>query len=169
MGKKFERGDFLKKDTKKGSFMIYEGNNISDTSYKKMTVICYYDPESFQMGPIGYEPRPKLEIGTKIHPCTMTLDTEEEDFWIKACTPNEKAAAIEVLKRHGLFWNEETLELVDIESGEVVRRVIIPDNKYYGEIIRPISEKFKELIKKWVISKLRPCYPTHTYDYYDDY
>ena len=169
MGKKFERGDFLKKDTKKGSFMIYEGNNISDTSYKKMTVICYYDPESFQMGPIGYEPRPKLEVGTKIHPCTITLDTEEEDFWIKACTPNEKAAAIEVLKRHGLFWNEETLELVDIESGEVVRRVIIPDDKYYGEIIRPISEKFKELIKKWVISKLRPCYPTHTYDYYDDY
>jgi hypothetical protein len=68
MGKKFKRGDFLRKDNKKGSFMIYEGNNLSDTSYKRMTVICYYDPEAFQMGPIGYEPKPKLEVATKLHP-----------------------------------------------------------------------------------------------------
>jgi hypothetical protein len=168
MGKKFKRGDFLRKDNKKGSFMIYEGNNLSDTSYKRMTVICYYDPEAFQMGPIGYEPKPKLEVATKLHPCSITVDTEEEDFWVKVCSPAEKQAAIDVLKKHGLFWNEETLELVDIESGEIVRKVIIPDNKYYGEIIRPISKKFKELIKKWVINKLRPSYQSYYDDYYDD-
>jgi hypothetical protein len=49
-----------------------------------------------------------------------------------------------------------------------VRKVIIPDNKYYGEIIRPISKKFKELIKKWVINKLRPSYQSYYDDYYDD-
>jgi hypothetical protein len=168
MGKKFERGEFLKKDTKKGSFMIYEGNNISESTYKRMTVICYYDPESFQMGPIGYESKPKLEIATKLAPCPTTVDTEEEDFWIKICTPKEKEEALEVLKKHGLFWNETTLELVDIESGEIIRRIIVPDNTYYGQIIKPISEKFKALLKKWVIKKLAPAYPNYNYDYYDD-
>lgn len=169
MGQKFERGDFLRKDNKKGSFMIYEGNNLSETNYKRMTVICFYDPEAFQMGPIGYESVPKLEVATKVSHCPTTIDTDEEDFWVKICTPNEKAAALEILKKHGLFWNEETLELVDIESGEVIKRVTVPDNKYYGEIIRPISEKFKEIIKKWVISKIKPYYnPNYNYDYYDD-
>jgi hypothetical protein len=167
MGQKFERGDFLRKDTKKGSFMIFEGNNVSDTSYKRLSLVCYYNPEEFQMGAIGYESKPKLEIATKLAPCPTTVDTDEEDFWIKKCSPNEKAAALEILKQHGLFWNEETLELVDIETGEVVRRVIVPDNKYYGQIIHPISEKFKELIKKWVISKLKPIY-NYNQNYYDD-
>ena len=171
MAQKFERGEFLRKDSKKGSFMIFEGNNLSDSSYKRLSLICYYDPECFQMGAIGYESKPKLEIATKAAPCTTTIDTEEEDFWVKRCSPNEKAAALEVLKQHGLYWNEETFELVDIETGEVVRRLIIPDNTYHGEIIKPISERFKELIKKWVISKLKPSYyhnPNYNYDYYDD-
>ena len=167
-GKKFERGEFLRKDTKKGSFMIFEGNNLSENAYKRLTLICFYDPEAFQMGPLGYEQKPQLEVGTKIAPCTTTIDTDEEDFWIKRCNDNEKAAAMEILKKHGLFWNEEACELIDLETGEVIRRIIVPDNTYYGQIIRPISEKFKALLKKWVISKLTPSY-SHYYDgdYYD--
>ena len=167
-GKKFERGEFLKKDNKKGSFMIYEGNNLSATSYRKMSLVCYYDPESFQMGSIGYENRPKLEVATKLTPCPTTIDTEEEDFWIKTCTPNEKTAAIEVLKKHGLYWDEDNFALIDINTGEIIRKLIIPDDTYYGQIIKPISKKFKELLKKWVISKLQPAYTNYNYDYFDD-
>ena len=169
--KRFNKGDFLRKDNKKGSFMIYEGNNISSTSYKRMTLVCFYDPEAFTMGPIGYENKPKLELSTSSKPCETTIDTEEEDFWIKKCSPLEREEAERILAKYGLIWNEDSLELIDIASGEVVKKIIVPDDTYYGQIIRPITEKFKELLHKWVFKKMKAEYSyssQYPYDYYDD-
>lgn len=168
--KKFNRGDFLRKNNKKGSFMIYEGNNLSDTAYKRMTLICIYDPEKYVMGSLGYEQKPTLEVGTRQKACIETIDTEEEDYWIKLCNDQEKAEAIEILKEYGYHWNEETLELVDIETGEVVRKVMIPDNTYHGQIIKPISQEFKEIIKTACTNKNKVVArysPSEDYDYYD--
>ena len=167
MGKRFERGEFLRKDTKKGSFMIYEGNNLSSSSYKMMSLVCFYDPEKYQMGPIGYETKPSLEVGTKLKPCATTIDTEEEDFWIKRCSENEKDEALRILAKHGLYWDEKDLALVDITSGEVIRKIVIPDDKYYGQIIRPKSNKFKELIKKCCVNKVKV--ETRYQGCYDEY
>lgn len=159
-GDRFERGDFLRKDSKKGSFMIYEGNNLSETTYKRMTVICFYDPDKMVMGAIGYENKPHLEIATPTKPCD-TIDTEAEDYWIKKCSEEEKLEALRVLRTYNLFWDEANLALVDTNTGEIVKKIFVPDNTYYGQIIRPISEKFKELLKKWVFSKFKttPTYP----------
>ena len=40
----FKQGDFLKKNNKSGSFMIYEGIDYSETTYKKLSLVCEYDP-----------------------------------------------------------------------------------------------------------------------------
>jgi len=164
----FKPGDFLTKFNKKGSFMIYEGNDLSQSTYKRITVVCSYDPEKYVMGDMGYEQKPELMVGSPTKACSDTLDTDREDYWIHFCTEQEKAQAIEILKKYHLAWNAETLELVDIDTGEVVRKVTLPDNKYYGQVIKPISEDLKSLIKKCCISKLTPAYPTTYYDYYDD-
>jgi len=168
-GDKFQRGDFLRKDSKKGSFMIYEGNNLSDTAYKRMSLVCYYDPEKFMMGPVGYEQQPNLELATKYKPCETTIDTEEEDYWIKKCNDREKQTAMDILAKNKLYWDEENFELISLETGETIRKIIIPDNTYYGQVVRPKNDKFKELLKKWCIKKIPPVYTyERCYDYYDD-
>lgn len=168
--RKFTQGDFLRKKNKKGSFMIYEGNNISESSYKRMTLICIYDPEKFVMGDMGYEQKPTLEVANKQKPCTETIDTEEEDYWVAICTPEEKEEALNILSEYGLYWNEETLELTDMTTGEVVRKITVPDNTYHGEVIKPTTNKFRELARKYCSSKLVPSYNSqnHYPDYYYD-
>ena len=169
--RKFERGDFLKKTNKKGSFMIYEGNNLSETgTYKRMSLVCYYDPESYQMGDFGYESKPNLEVASKYKPCTTTLDTEEEDYWVHICDDREKEEAMNVLATYGLYWNEEDLELIHIETGEIIRKVVVPDNKYYGQLIKPMGENFKKMIKRYCDSKIKPLYYSQHYGngYYED-
>jgi hypothetical protein len=167
---KFKIGDFLKKDNKKGSFMIYEGKNISDSSYKKMTLLCVYDPEKYMPHDGLYDKQPYLEVGTKTKPCSETINTEEEDFWVKKCTEKEKQEALELLKEYGYVWLEETLELIDMETGELVRKIVVPDNKYHGELIHSNGNKFNKIIKSWCESKIPPrtYYPYDRYDYYDD-
>jgi hypothetical protein len=168
--KEFKRGDFLKRDNRRGSFMIYEGNNISDTCVKKMTLVCAYDPEKYMQTAMGYDHVPYLDVSTKKHRCADTIDTEKEDFWIKLCTPSEKEEAINVLKEYGYVWDEENLAMVDILTGEIVKRIIIPDNKYYGEIIKPITETSKNILKQFCLSKSKPIYTPNyreDWDYYD--
>ena len=162
--RKFNKGDFLTKNNKKGSFMIYEGNNLSDTSYKRMTLVCYYDPEKFEMGAIGYEQKPSLEVATKYKACTTTIDTEEEDYWIHICSDQEREEAMNVLAKYGLYWDEQGQQLVHMETGEVIRKITTPDNKYYGQVIKPITTKFKDLIKKYCADKITP-----KYDYSQNY
>ena len=170
MGIKFERGDFLKKDNKKGSFMIYEGNNISETSYKKMTLLCAFDPEKYMLRNGTYDKVPFLEVGTKAKPCAETITSDEEDFWVKKCSESEKQAALKVLREHGYVWIEKTFELVDVETGEVVRKIVIPDETYHGEIIHSNGNKFKDIIKDWCTSKIPPkTIYTYPRNYDDDY
>ena len=156
----FKRGDFLKKTMKPGSFMIYEGNNISESAYnKKMTLVCFYDPKAYVKNEYGaYVEGPELKLASKKAPCESTVDTEEEDYYTKICNEEEKQEAIKTLAEYGYHWNEETFELVDIETGEIVRKLLIPDDKYHGQIVRPVSTETKKLIKRCCIKKLPPSY-----------
>jgi hypothetical protein len=66
------------------------------------------------------------------------------------------------------------MSLIDITTGEVVCKITKPDNTYYGQIIRPISEAFKALLKKFCLDKNSTAIPVHygtsCYDdYYDGY
>lgn len=149
----FKVGDFIKRNNKQGCFMIYEGNNISDTSYKRLTCLCEYDPEKYMMTDSGYAHVPNLDIGTATKRCATTIDTDKEDYWITLCTEEEKRRAERVLLKYNLEWDEENLALVDIETGEIVKKIVTPDNTYYGQIIKPISEAFKAMLKKFCDSK----------------
>lgn len=173
MGEKrvFKEGDFIKRDNRKGSFMIYEGKNISDTCVKKLTVVCAYDPEKYMQTKCGYDHVPHLEVPMKGKPCSETIDTDKEDYWISLCTPTEKADAIQILEEYGYIWDEENLALVDMVTGEIIKRIVIPDNTYYGEIVRPITDDFKDILKKSCLEKSKPTYPTHSPSYqdWDDY
>jgi hypothetical protein len=110
---------------------------------------------------------PESDCYARAYEMFDNMGTEERPTIMAHCVYSDERE-MEILKKHGLFWDEEACELIDIETGEVIRRIIVPDNTYYGQIIRPISEKFKALLKKWVISKLTPSY-SHYYDgdYYD--
>ena len=169
MGEKrvLKEGDFIKRDNRKGSFMIYEGRNISDTCVKKLTLVCAYDPEKYMQTTIGYDHVPHLDVATKEKPCAETIDTEKEDYWISLCTPTEKAQAIDVLEQYGYIWDEENMALVDMVTGEIIKRIVIPDNKYYGEIIRPITDNSKNLLKKFCLDKNKPVYTTYPPSYRD--
>lgn len=167
--KTFKRGDFLRKDNKKGSFMIYEGNNLSTTLYKKMSLVCFYDPDKYVMGAIGYEQKPNLEVASKTTPCETTIDTEQEDYWVKVCNEAEKAEALKILDSYGYHWNEETFELVDTTTGEIVKKILIPDDKYYGQVVKPITTEHKNLVKKCCLKKVAPSYGYQGVGYGDDY
>lgn len=164
----FEKGDFLKKDSKKGSFMIYEGNDLSEGYSKKYTLVCYYDPEKYKMTSLGYNQVPHLEVASNTKRCSETVDTIREDFWIKKCTEKEKAEALKVLENYGYHWDEENMCLIDTTTGEVVKKITLPDNTYYGQIIRPITEAFKAMLKRFCIQANKPSYSTR-YSEYDDY
>lgn len=164
----FQKGDFLKKDNKKGSFMIYEGNDMSEGYSKKYTLVCYYDPEKYMMTTMGYHQVPHLEIATKTKRCEETIDTTREDFWIKKCNDKEKAEAIKVLEDYGYCWDDENMLLIDTSTGEVIKKITLPDNTYYGQIIKPITEAFKAMLKRFCIQANKPAYSTR-YSEYDDY
>ena len=166
----FQKGDFLKKNQKKGSFMIYEGDNLSETTYKKMSLVLFFDPEAFEQNDDGvYEHVPKLYLGDKYKPSSETIDTEKEDYWISPCTEEEIQRALEKLKEYGLQWNEETFELTKIENGEVVRKIVMPDNTYDGHTIIPSNKTFIGLALDYCKSKSKTTtsYQRYDYGYYD--
>lgn len=166
----FEKGDFIKRSNKKGSFMIYEGNDVSEGYSKKLTLVCFYDPEKYMMTSLGYHQVPHLEVATRTKRCDETIDTPKEDYWLSKCNANEKAEALKVLEGYGYHWDEENLSLIHVVTGEVVKKIMIPDNTYYGQIIKPITEAFKALLKKFCIESNKPKYPyTNRYSEYDDY
>lgn len=151
-------GDFIKRKNKDGCFMIFEGNNISETSYKRLTLICEYDPEKYMMTSAGYDHVPNLDMATATKRCSVTIDTDKEDYWIGLCNEAEKRRAEKILLRYGYEWDAENLRMIDITTGEIVKKITTPDNTYYGQIIKPISDAFKAMLKRFCINKNKVSY-----------
>lgn len=164
--RKFEKGDFLKYENKPSSFAIFEGVDLMPSYQytKKLSVAAFYDPSKYceNENGIGWSSRPVLEVAKNGKPCEKTLDTYEEDYFWKICTEAEKQDAIEKLLEYGYIWNQDLLALVDVETGEVVHKIIIPKLEYNGDVIKPMCEEHKELLKDFVISK-------NTYSYNGGY
>lgn len=157
--KTFKKGDFITYDNKPGSFVIFEGIDNSTSSYKKLSVIANYDPSKYRQHDDGtYRTSPFLEVATKDTRCEKTLDDEKETFWVRLCTPREKENALAKLEEYGYYWNEDLLALIDKETGEIIRKVITPKIEYHGEIIKPITEKFKKLLRMFCIETNRKKY-----------
>ena len=167
----FKQGDFIKRNNKQGCFLIFEGNNVSDTAYKKLTVVCEFDPEKYMMTSIGYDHVQNLEVATKTKRCSTTIDTDKEDYWFSICTEEERKRAEKILFRYGYEWDAENLCMIDVTTGEIVKKIVAPDNNYYGQIIKPINDRFKALLKKVCLEKNKSAYtPPYGggWDGYDD-
>lgn len=186
----FNKGDFVKycvnNNGTKVTFGIFEGIDL-EPSYqytKKYSLLLYYDSrkycnQSTNGNDWGY--KPSLEVSLNGKPCEKSIDTLEEDTWWSLCTPEEKENAIHVLHSYGYEWDEELMSLIDIKTGEIVRKIIIPKIEYNGEIIKPITQTLKDKLKKVVKKKnttsvygyYPPCQSVHYghgYDgYYDDW
>jgi hypothetical protein len=165
----FKPGDFVKRNSKAGGFVIYEGNNISETACKRLTVVCEYDPEKYKMTDAGYAYVPVLDMGTNTKRCQTTIDTEKEDYWYSLCNEEEKNRAERVLLRYGYEWDAENLRMIDITTGEIVKSIKIPDDKYYGQIIKPMSDASKAMLKKLCVEKNKPSYPAYDGPGWDGY
>ena len=158
-------GDFIKRNNKDGCFMIFEGKNISESTYKRLTLVCEYDPEKYMMTDAGYSHVPHLDMSTTAKRCEATIDTEREDYWISLCSEEEKLRAERILLRYGYEWDAENLRMIDLETGEIVKKIITPDDTYYGQIIKPISDAFKAMLKRFCITKNKPTYsPQYGYN-----
>jgi hypothetical protein len=164
----FKQGDFVTYDNKPGSFVIFEGIDNSTSNYKKLSVIVNYDPSKYRQHDDGtYRSSPFLEVATKNTRCEKTLDEDKETYWVRLCTPTEKAKALKTLEEYGYVWNEELLAIVDKNTGEIIRKVVAPKVEYHGEIIRPITKKFKKLLRMFCIetNKKKYSYQNSGYPY----
>ena len=163
---KFEKGDFVTWTNKPGSFGIYEGNNLSESSsYKRLTLALYFDPSKLIRLENGtYEEVEHIEIASDDKKCEKTLDTEYEDYWWHKLTPTQYENAISTLEKLGYRWDEENLELINIETQQVVKKIFIPKIEYNGEIIKPITKNLKDKLNNFVKTKNK-----NTTSYYPNY
>ena len=172
--KTFNKGDFVKYSTynstigNKITFGIFEGVDLApEYQYtKKFSLVAYYDSYKYCSNlnnDAGWGYAPSLDVATKGKPCEKTIDTLVENSWWSLCTPLEKREAIEVLARYGYEWNEELLALVDMNTGEIVHKIITPKIEYNGETIKPICDEYKNKLKKSIINKAKPSYSGANY------
>ena len=168
----FEKGDFLTWVNKPGCFGIYEGKNLNDsTTYaKRMTLIVFFDPSKYTETNDGYKNVPFLDVSKGAHVCEKTVDTEKEDYWWHKANEQQKIDAINTLAEWGYYWDEEELALVEIATGEIIKRIIIPKIEYNGEIVKPIRQSFKDKLVDFVKLKNKPTtttnYGSPSYPYY---
>lgn len=172
--KTFNKGDFVKYSTynstigNKITFGIFEGVDLApEYQYtKKFSLVAYYDSYKYCSNlnnDAGWGYAPSLDVATKGKPCEKTIDTLVENSWWSLCTPLEKKEAIEVLTRYGYEWNEELLALVDMNTGEIVHKIITPKIEYNGETIKPICDEYKNKLKKSIVNKAKPSYSGANY------
>lgn len=147
----FQKGEFITNTNKPTSFAIFEG--IEMESYgvnKKYSVIAAYDPSKYRELPNGggWASQPYLEVATSTTRCEQTVDGDTESYWWKPCTPEQKEKAIATLEDYGYHWNEELMAIVDKETGEIVRTIVVPKLEYHGEVVKPITQKVKAFLLK---------------------
>lgn len=177
LGQKFKKGDFITYNTKKGSFVIYEGCDVSTNSnMKKLTIGAWFDPEKWTNDPIENRWRymPFFEHSTKNKNCEKSIDTDIQTYWWRYCTEEEKENAIKKLEEYGLSWNEETLSLVSLETGETVYTLCEPNISYDGKVINLISKKRFSSLVNFCVTKNKSAYDysrggyyPHNYNPYD--
>ena len=172
----FKKGDFITYNNKPGSFSIFEGIDLSTSSYKRFSVIVDYDPNKYRKHDDGeYKSSPFFEVATKTTRCDKTVDEGYETYWVRVCTDAEKERAIDIMQQYGYYWNEDLLAVINKETGEIIRKVVNPKLEYHGEIIRPITKRLKKLLRIFCVENNKKKYSATTYyynpyySYYDEY
>lgn len=81
---------------------------------------------------------------------------------------------MEILASYGIDWDEEEMTLTNVETGEILHRIIIPKIEYNGDVIKPICNELKSKLRTAVLSKNKASHPNqynaYGYNgYYDEY
>lgn len=157
-------GDFITYVNKPGAFGIYEGVLVDSTTQylKSYSLVLYYEPNKYVDTEDGYKAIEYLDIATDSKRCEKTIDTNKENYWWHVATSKQKEEAINKLKEKGYLWDEENFRLINIETGEIVKKIYFPKIEYKGEIIKPICEKFKNFLKNFVKTKTKPSTTSYT-------
>lgn len=177
----FNKGDFIKystynsaNDNTKFAFGIFEGVDLApEYQYtKKLSLAAFYDSYKYcnnLNNEVGWGYKPVLEIASPNKPCEKTIDTVCEDSWWTICTPLEKQRALEILASYGIDWNEEEMTLTNVETGEILHRIIVPKLEYNGDIIKPICNELKSKLRTAVLSKNKASYSSSYPNQYNAY
>ena len=170
--KPFNKGDIIVKKTVKGWFAIYEGNLVPGYGYqKKYSLIAVYDPEKYQKMENGeYAKAPFFANATKFERCPESIDECNECYWYGFANEDDIKYAQDVLLEHGLRWDAENFRLLDVNTGEVVREIVMPKTQYSGAKIHVSRRRLRE-IHEAIESKTpitrQPPYDQR-YGYWDD-
>jgi hypothetical protein len=177
----FNKGDFIKystynstNDNTKFAFGIFEGVDLApEYQYtKKLSLAAYYDSwkycSNLNNGD-GWGYQPFLEVASQNKPCEKTIDTICEDSWWTVCTPLEKKRALEILASYGIDWDDEEMTLTNVETGEILHRIIVPKIEYNGDVIKPICDELKTKLKTAVLSKNKASYSPSYHNQYNAY
>lgn len=177
----FNKGDFIKystynsaNDDTKFAFGIFEGIDLApEYQYtKKLSLAAFYDSYKYCNNldnEVGWGYKPVLEIASSNKPCEKTIDTVCEDTWWTICTPLEKQRALEILASYGIDWDEEEMTLTNVETGEILHRIIIPKIEYNGDVIKPICNELKSKLRTAVLSKNKASYSSSYPNQYNVY
>lgn len=169
----FKKGDFITNKNKPGSFAIFEGIEAeSYTTVKKYSVIACYDPSKYKQLSNGrYACVPYLDVATRTERCEQTVDGDTSSYWWRLCSDKEKKMAIKLLEDYGFGWDAESKSIVKKDTGEIVRTIIEPKIEYNGQIVKPISRRLKELLRKVCndITKKKYAYSYSHNDYYNEF
>lgn len=147
----FKKGEFITNTNKPGSFAIFEGIECeSYTTTKKYSVIAAYDPAKYRENPEGggWATLPYLEVASAVTRCTTTVDGDTESFWWRPCNEREVERAMDILQSYGYYWNSDLQAIIAKDTGEIIRTIVEPKLEYNGDVVKPISQKLKELLKK---------------------
>lgn len=124
-------------------FAIFEGHEIYSTTYTSSnpdySLLAHYESKPYQYSyhaPTG----PTLEIATQGKPCSHKIYIKENPTTWRKCTDEEKAEFINILAQHGYYWIEDTWELVESETGQIVASITQPKLIYNGCVCKHISE-----------------------------
>jgi hypothetical protein len=118
---------------------------------------------------VGWGYQPVLEVASQNKPCEKTIDTICEDSWWTVCTPLEKKRALEILAKYDIDWDEEEMTLTNVETGEILHRIIVPKIEYNGDVIKPICDELKSKLKIAVLSKNKTSYSSSYPSQYNAY
>lgn len=156
---KFEKGDFITWINKPNCFGIFEGIDLTPSYQysKKYSLALFFDPNKYAQNDNGtYDNKPNLDISVGERRCEKTIDTDSEDYWWHKLTPIQYENAIATLEEWGYRWDEKTLSLIEIETGEIIKQIVIPKIEYNGEVVKPICEDFKTKLVDFVKEKNKP-------------
>ena len=170
----FEKGEFITNTNKPGSFAIFEGVECeSQSAYcKKYSVIAYYDPSKYrELEHGGWGTSPHLDVATRTTRCEQTVDGDTTSYWWRPCNVNEKEKAIDLLQQYGYYWNDDLKAIVAKDTGDIVRTIVEPKLEYNGEVVKPISQRFKDLLRKVCdeIINRKYSYKSQSAAYYNEY